>query len=94
MTNALQPVAQPVAQSVPVAAHPIPAATQPAREDFRDYVAQLQLHMTLQAKNLVTTGEVSFTTSGLHLLGQSEADRFPLLQATQAMAEKLASRQR
>ncbi|MFM7472003.1 MAG: hypothetical protein LVS60_19540 [Nodosilinea sp. LVE1205-7] len=52
------------------------------REDFSDYVAHLQLHMALQARNLVP----SFT---------SQVDsRHSLLHQTQADMEKLASRQR
>ncbi len=55
---------------------------QESREDFSDYVAHLQLHMTLQARNLVP----SFT---------SQPDsRHSLLHQTQADMEKLASRQR
>jgi hypothetical protein len=51
-------------------------------QDFSDYVANLQLHMTLQARNLVPT------------LKQTVADsRQQLLHQTQAQFEKLASRQ-
>jgi hypothetical protein len=53
-----------------------------AREDFSEYVAQLQLHMALQARNLVP----SLTTSG--------DSRHALLHETQASIEKLVSRQR
>lgn len=53
------------------------------REDIRDYVAQLQLHMALQARNLVP----NLTNSGI---GNS---RQQMLQETQAMTEKYASRQ-
>lgn len=52
------------------------------RGDFCEYVAQLQLHMTLQARNLLPG------------LTQSGDRRVQLLQETQAIAEKLASRQR
>ncbi len=52
-----------------------------AQENMGDYVAQLQLHMTLQAKNLVPN------------LTQSPDPREQLLQETQATVEKLASRQ-
>lgn len=52
-----------------------------SREDFRDYVAHLQLHMALQARNLVP---------GLH---HSTDSRQALLQQAQADVEKLASRQ-
>jgi len=46
-----------------------------------DYVADLQLHMTLQARNLVPT------------LTDSRDSRQQLLHDSQAIAEKLASRQ-
>lgn len=51
------------------------------REDIREYVAELQLHMTLQARNLVPT------------FAQSGDSRQQLLQETQAMMEKMVSRQ-
>lgn len=51
------------------------------KETIQDYVAQLQLHMALQAKNLVP----SFT--------QSNDPRQQLLHETQATVEKLVSRQ-
>lgn len=52
-------------------------------EDIGEYVAQLQLHMALQARNLVP-----------NLSNNSVADsRQQLLQETQAIAEKFASRQ-
>jgi acetyl-CoA carboxylase carboxyltransferase component len=51
------------------------------REDISEYVAQLQLHMTLQARNLVPD------------LTDVNSSRHQLLQETQAMIEKLASRQ-
>ena len=51
-------------------------------EDFSEYVAHLQLHMTLQARNLVPT------------LKQTHQDsRQQLLHQTQANFEKLVSRQ-
>ncbi len=50
-------------------------------EDFSEYVAHLQLHMALQARNLVPT------------LKQTQADsREELLHQTQANFEKLISR--
>ena len=53
------------------------------REDISEYVAQLQLHMTLQARNLVPTlSNTSINNS-----------RHQMLQETQAIIEKLASRQ-
>lgn len=53
------------------------------REDFSEYVAHLQLHMALQARNLVPP-----------LKQQSMEDsREQLLHQTQAYFEKLASRQ-
>ena len=52
------------------------------REDFSEYVAHLQLHMALQARNLVPT------------LTQAVVDsREQLLHQTQATFEKLVSRQ-
>ncbi|QDZ41142.1 hypothetical protein FRE64_15050 [Euhalothece natronophila Z-M001] len=52
-----------------------------AQEQVRDYVAELQLHMTLQARNLVPS------------LTQARDSREQLLQETQANVEKMASRQ-
>lgn len=52
-----------------------------SQENMGDYVAQLQLHMTLQARNLVPN------------LTQGGDPRQQLLQETQAQVEKLASRQ-
>ncbi len=52
------------------------------REDFSEYVAHLQLHMALQAKNLVPTLTRTVVDS-----------REQLLHQTQATFEKLASRQ-
>ena len=51
------------------------------REEIREYVAELQLHMTLQARNLIPS------------LSQKEDSRVKLLQDTQASVEKLISRQ-
>ena len=53
------------------------------REDISEYVAQLQLHMALQARNLVP----SLSNSAM------ANSRQQLLQETQALCEKLASRQ-
>jgi hypothetical protein len=53
-----------------------------ATEDFSDYVAHLQLHMTLQARNLVPP-----------LKQTLEDSREQLLHQTQANFEKLISRQ-
>ncbi|MEO0927976.1 MAG: hypothetical protein AAFY63_19120 [Cyanobacteria bacterium J06643_13] len=60
-------------------------STQPelGREDISDYVAQLQLHMALQARNLLPNMTNATTTDS----------RQQMLQETQAIAEKLASRQ-
>lgn len=59
------------------------ASAQPEfREDIGEYVAQLQLHMTLQARNLVPT------------LTRATDSREQLLQETQANIEKLVSRQK
>ena len=51
------------------------------QEDISEYVAELQLHMALQARNLVPT------------LTQAANSREQLLQQTQANIEKLVSRQ-
>ncbi|MDH6062105.1 hypothetical protein NWP17_16965 [Chrysosporum bergii ANA360D] len=53
-------------------------------EDFSEYVAHLQLHMTLQARNLVPTLKQTLTV---------EDSREQLLHQTQADFEKLVSRQ-
>ncbi len=50
-------------------------------EGIREYVAELQLHMTLQARNLVPP------------LTQSQDPRQQMLHETQAILEKLVSRQ-
>lgn len=55
--------------------------TSAMREDFSEYVAYLQLHMALQARNLVPT------------LTKAADSREELLQQTQADMEKLVSRQ-
>jgi hypothetical protein len=55
------------------------------REDFSDYVANLQLHMSLQARNLLPP---------LAPVVPGSDTRAQLLQETQATFEKLASRQR
>ncbi len=52
------------------------------REDFSQYVAELQLHMTLQARNLVPTLTQTVVDSRQQLLHQTQAD-----------LEKLVSRQ-
>lgn len=51
------------------------------REDLSEYVAHLQLHMALQARNLVPC------------IGQGEDSREQLLRQTQADFEKFVSRQ-
>lgn len=51
------------------------------QEDFSEYVAHLQLHMALQARNL------------LPKLTKTDDSREQLLHQTQATFEKLASRQ-
>jgi len=53
----------------------------PIREDISEYVAHLQLHMALQARNLVPG------------LSTAPDSRVQLLQKTQADFEKLVSRQ-
>jgi len=57
-----------------------PALTE-TREDFSEYVAHLQLHMALQARNLVPS------------LGSAGDSRHNLLHQTQADIEKFVSRQ-
>ena len=57
------------------------SSTPSFREDFSEYVAHLQLHMALQARNLVPT-----------LTGAADS-REQMLQQTQADIEKLVSRQ-
>ena len=52
------------------------------REDISEYVAQLQLHMALQARNLVPA-----------LTEEISGPREKMLQETQATIEKLVSRQ-
>jgi hypothetical protein len=60
-----------------------PQAIQNSREDFCDYVADLQLHMSLQARNLVPP------------LSQIKSDtRTQSLHKTLATIEKQVSRQR
>ena len=61
--------------------HSHQSSTAPFREDFSEYVAHLQLHMTLQARNLLPT------------LTQAVDSRQQLLQQTQADFEKQVSRQ-
>ncbi|NET31206.1 MAG: hypothetical protein F6K19_04300 [Cyanothece sp. SIO1E1] len=51
------------------------------REDLSEYVAHLQVHMALQARNLVPT------------LTKAKDSREELLHQTQASVEKLFSRQ-
>lgn len=57
------------------------SSTPSFREDFSEYVAHLQLHMALQARNLVPT------------LTRAADSREQMLQQTQADIEKLISRQ-
>ena len=52
------------------------------REDVSEYVAHLQLHMTLQARNLLPT-----------ITNDAKDSREQLLQQTQAHFEKRVSRQ-
>jgi hypothetical protein len=56
--------------------------TENFQQDIRDYVANLQLHMTLHARNLVPT------------LDSTPDSRSQLLHESQAHLEKLASRHR
>jgi hypothetical protein len=59
----------------------VPANNEIVREDISEYVAQLQLHMALQARNLLPS-----------LINASDS-REKFLQETQATIEKLVSRQ-
>ncbi len=56
------------------------------QESIEDYVAHLQLHMALQARNLVPALNQTAGSSDL-------ASRCQLLQRSQADAERLVSRQ-
>ena len=58
-----------------------PSSIASPREDFSEYVAHLQLHMALQARNLVPT------------LTKTDDSREQMLHQTQATFEKLVSRQ-
>jgi hypothetical protein len=60
-----------------------PTAPELLREDISEYVAQLQLHMALQARNLLPSLTNTTMTNS----------RQQMLQETQAIAEKFASRQ-
>jgi hypothetical protein len=60
-----------------------PTAPELLREDISEYVAQLQLHMALQARNLIPSLTNTTMTNS----------RQQMLQETQAIAEKFASRQ-
>jgi uncharacterized membrane-anchored protein YhcB (DUF1043 family) len=59
----------------------VPIENEIFHEDISEYVAQLQLHMALQARNLLPS------------LTQANDSREKLLQETQANIEKLVSRQ-
>jgi uncharacterized membrane-anchored protein YhcB (DUF1043 family) len=59
----------------------VPSTNEMFREDISEYVAQLQLHMALQARNLLP-----------NLTNVSDS-REKLLQETQANVEKIISRQ-
>lgn len=60
-----------------------------AGEEMSDYVAHLQMHMALQARNLVPT----LTNAILHGRDYANDSRELFLYQTQADCEKLASRQ-
>lgn len=64
-----------------MALHSNQPSTPSLREDFSEYVAHLQLHMALQARNLVPT------------ITHAADSREQLLHQTQADFEKLVSRQ-
>lgn len=71
------------------------------QEDISEYVAELQLHMTLQARNLVpsfserqTPDNSSQNLEDRNLVSQNlEDSRVQLLRETQANMEKSISRQ-
>jgi hypothetical protein len=66
----------------PLALYTAQVEPQPGfREDIGEYVAQLQLHMALQARNLVPN------------ITQTHDSREQFLHETQATIEKLVSRQ-
>lgn len=60
---------------------PLSAVNQSNKEDISDYVAHLQIHMSLQSRNL------------LPQIDQVKDSRDNLLYQTQANIEKLTSRQ-
>jgi hemerythrin-like domain-containing protein len=60
----------------------VPSTNETFREDISEYVAQLQLHMALQARNLLPNLTTNVSDS-----------REKLLQETQANIEKIVSRQ-
>jgi len=64
-----------------VATQTVRSSTALSQEDISSYVAELQLHMTLQARNLIPT------------LSDANDSRQQLLRESQAQLEKLASRQ-
>jgi hypothetical protein len=67
-----------------------PSPNRMMREDISQYVAELQLHMTLQARNLVP----SLDRPKHNSLGDREVDsRIQLLRESQAELEKMVSRQ-
>ncbi len=67
-----------------------PSPNRMMREDISQYVAELQLHMTLQARNLVP----SLGRPKHDSLGDREVDsRIQLLRESQAELEKMVSRQ-
>jgi hypothetical protein len=65
-----------------------PKSPELLREDISEYVAQLQLHMALQARNLVP----SLTNTTITNTTMTNS-RQQMLQETQAIAEIFASRQ-
>ncbi len=77
------PIAQPLQRRTQVAMESnVLTGASVESQDISEYVAHLQLHMTLQARNLVPTLKQTVTDS-----------RQQLLQQTQAEFEKLVSRQ-
>jgi hypothetical protein len=55
-------------------ATPMPDIRAELREDLRDYVAHLQVHMALQFRNLVPSVSFQSRDAREQMLGQTQAD--------------------
>jgi hypothetical protein len=55
-------------------ATPMPDIRAELREDLRDYVAHLQVHMALQFRNLVPSVSLQSQDAREQMLGQTQAD--------------------